>query len=225
MPSSIQYRSAVNLGEKKPIVVGVCVLAIVASILSLLITQCERSPKIDVSRYGAAAEGLAKKLSDNPPPGNKVVLIMMDPKIESQVFNAQADGFDRGFNSGKFDVAARVYIKLEDMERGTGSGMPTKVFFEVLDSHPDVDAIVSLVGIPLLTDDEIDQLPAKIPQLHALVLYGVGVKRAFDEGILAAAVLPKYEKIPEGPDPKDSQQLFDKYYQYVTDENYEGLTY
>jgi hypothetical protein len=217
----------VNLGEKKPIVVGVCVLAIVASILSLFITQCESSPKIDVSRYGAAAEGLARKLGENPPAGNNIVIVMMDPKIDSQVFHAQAEGFEEGFKAskGKFTEVDRFYIKLEDMERGTGSGMPTKVFFEVLDKHPDVDAIVSLVGIPLLTDDEIDQLPAKIPELHALVLYGVGVKRAFDEGILMAAVLPKYEKIPEGPDPKDSQQLFDKYYQYVTEENYEGLTY
>jgi hypothetical protein len=95
----------------------------------------------------------------------------------------------------------------------------------LLQKFPDVDVIVSLVGIPLLSDDEIDQLPVEIPRLFALILYGIGVKRAFDEGILSAAVIPKYDKIEEGSDPKDSEGLFNKYYRFVTEENYEDLTF
>jgi hypothetical protein len=217
----------VNLGEKKPIIIGVCVLAIIASFLSLFITQCERSPKVDVSRYAAASEGLARKMGQNLPSGTKMVLVTMDPSIDSQVFNAQLEGFDEGFKqyaSGIKEID-RYVVKLEDMERGTGSGMPAKIYFDVIEKYPDVDVIASLVGIPLLTNEEIDSLPWELPQIHALVLYGVGVKRAFDEGLISAAVLPRYEKIPEGPDPSDPEKLFDKYYQYVTEENYDGLTY
>jgi hypothetical protein len=217
----------VNLGEKKPLVVGVCIAAIIISILSLFITQCEKSPKIDVSRYGAAAEGLGKRVGTELADGSKIVIVGMDPKIESQVFTAQSKGFDRGFgpHEGKITVVEHYYIKLEDMSRGTGSGMPTKVYFDVIQKHPTVDAVVSLVGIPLLSDSEIDQLPANIPKLYALILYGIGVKRAFDEGILSAAVIPKYEKIEEGSDPQEADALFDKYYRYVTEQDYESLTF
>lgn len=216
-----------NLGEKKPLVVGVCIVAITISILSLFITQCERSPRIDVTRYAAAAEGLGKKLGEELPGASKVVLVVMDPKIESQVFNAQTKGFDKGLApfEEKVKIVDRYYIKLEDMSRGTGSGMPSKVYMELLQKYPDVDVIVSLVGIPLLSDDEIDQLPPNIPRLYALILYGIGVKRAFDEGVLSAAVIPKYDKIEEGPDPKDSEGLFNKYYRFVTEQNYEDLTF
>ena len=216
-----------NLGEKKPLVIGVCIVAIVISILSLFITQCESSPKIDVSRYAAAAEGLGKKLGQELPDGSKVVLVSMDPKIESQVFSAQMEGFDKGFApfTSKIEIVERYNIKLEDMSRGTGSGMPTKVYTDVLQKHPNVDVIASLVGIPLLSDEEIDQLPANIPKLYAMILYDIGVKRAFDEGILSAAVIPKYEKIDEGSDPKDAEALFNKYYRYVTEADYESLTF
>jgi len=215
------------LGEKKPLVVGVCVAAIIISILSLFITQCEKTPKIDVSRYAAAAEGLGKRLGQELPDGAKIVLVSMDPSIESQVFSAQMKGFDKGIApfTSKVNIVERYNIKLEDMSRGTGSGMPTKVYLDVIQKYPTVDAVASLVGIPLLSDEEIDQLPANIPKLYAMILYGIGVKRAFDEGILSAAVIPKYEKVEEGGDPKDSEALFNKYYRYVTEEDYESLTF
>src|SRR5207302_2027240 len=127
------YDLTVNLGEKKPLVVALCVGAIVISILSLFITQCERAPKIDVSRYAAASEGLAKRVGEDVPAGTKVVLIAMDPKIDSQVFKAQTKGFETGLaaQSAKLTIIDTVPIKLEDMSRGTGSGMPTKVYQEV----------------------------------------------------------------------------------------------
>lgn len=216
-----------NLGEKKPLVVALCIGAIVISILSLFITQCERAPKIDVSRYAAAAEGLAKHMGEELPEGTKVVLVVMDPNIKSQVFGAQTKGFETGFAAygSKIKIIETYPIKLEDMSRGTGSGMPTKVYFDILQKNPNVDVIASLVGIPLLTDAEIDQLPANIPKLYALILYGIGVKRAFDEGVLSAAVIPKYEKIEEGKDPKDSEGLFNKYYRFVNEQDYESLTF
>lgn len=216
-----------NLGDKKPLVVALCIGAIVISILSLFITQCERTPRIDVARYAAAAEGLAKHMGEDLPEGTKIVLVVMDPDIKSQVFSAQTKGFETGFaaHGSKLKIIETYPIKLEDMSRGTGSGMPTKVYFDVLQKHPDVDVIASLVGIPLLSDAEIDQLPANIPKLYALILYGIGVKRAFDEGILSGSVIPKYEKIEEGKDPQESEALFNKYYRFVNEKDYESLTF
>ena len=216
-----------NLGEKKPLVIGICAGAIAISILSLFLTQCERSPKIDLSRSEAATEGLGKRLGQELPQGSKVVLVVMDPKIDSPVFRAQTKGFDRGLDpyEGKIKIVDRVKIKFEDSARGTSSGMPNKVYFDILKDNPDVDAIVSMVGIPMLTDGEIDQLPANIPRLYAVILYHVGVKRAFEEGILSAAVIPRNERIEQSNDPQDADALFNKYYTYITEQNYETLTF
>ncbi len=214
-----------NLGAQKPLVTGICIAAIVISILSLFLTQCERSPKIDVSRQAAATEGLGKRLGQELPEGSKLVLVMMDSSVDSPVFRGQTQGFNRGFGpyEGKFKIVGRVTVKIDDMSRGTGAGMPNKVYLDILKQYPDADAVASLIGIPLLTDQEIDQLPANVPRLYAVILYGVGVKRAFEEGILSAAILPKIERInPEG-DPQDADALFDKYYRYITEQNYESL--
>lgn len=217
-----------NLSEKKPIVVAVCLIAIVVSLGSLLITQCGGGPKVDTARYAAASEALAEHVGEELPAGSSIVLIVMDPSIESPVFRAQIKGFDDAFAAYKDKIteAERVTIKLSDMDRGAGSGMPTKVYKQVIESHPNATAIVSLVGIPLLSDAEIDELPEQLPKMYALILYGVGVKRAFDEGLVNGAVLPRYDRAAEeGPEPKSAKEIFERYYQYVTDQNYENLTF
>ena len=86
-----------------------------------------------------------------------------------------------------------------------------------LERYPQAAALVSFVGDPQLSAENIHELPAHRPRL--IVVRGGKVEAArklFELGILDGAVLPCMEAPANDRPPKSAREWFDRFYLFVT---------
>ncbi len=93
------------------------------------------------------------------------------------------------------------------------------MFFAMLEKHPNVSAIVSFVGTPPLTDEEIRRLVRNIPKLIVADTARAGLKTSFEEGVIHLGIIrrPGIGEKAFKP-PKTLRQYFDQVYTVVTPE-------
>lgn len=96
-----------------------------------------------------------------------------------------------------------------------GSGLSAKRFLKIARKHKRVDAIVSFVGAPDVTPDDLKQLKS-IPKFIAEARSPERLEGLLEQKVLLAAVVPRYEFPAPGPrQPATSRQWFDHYYQVI----------
>ena len=82
-----------------------------------------------------------------------------------------------------------------------------------------MDAIVSFVGAPELSDQDLAQLKTS-PKLIAEAHSPERLINLLDKKILVSAIVPRFEFPAPGPrKPETSRQWFDHYFQIVTSES------
>ncbi|HUJ08614.1 MAG TPA: hypothetical protein VL171_01180 [Verrucomicrobiae bacterium] len=87
----------------------------------------------------------------------------------------------------------------------------------VLESHSQATALISFVGSPQLTDDNIRALPSPRPKLIVVRLAKLETARPLlQQGVVDAAVLPQTDAPSIGHPPKTAREWFDKYYIFAT---------
>ncbi|AKJ63759.1 hypothetical protein [Kiritimatiella glycovorans] len=106
------------------------------------------------------------------------------------------------------------------MPEAPGPGYPRDVFFMQLEAHPDAEAVVSLLGVPMLkAEDE----PKDIPPVYDLSLSSTfGYQPLFKHGFLKAAVTfrGRGERETEPAEGDSLGRVFRNHYLLVTPENY-----
>jgi hypothetical protein len=96
-----------------------------------------------------------------------------------------------------------------------GSGLSARRFLKIARKNKDVAAVISFVGAPELTDDEISQLKST-PRLFAETHSPEKLKKMFDKNILQLAIVPRFEfPAPGPPKPQTGRQWFDRYFQVI----------
>ena len=85
----------------------------------------------------------------------------------------------------------------------------------------DVDAIVSFVGAPNLSDADFTELEkTKLPKFVAECGSAAKLKKLFDKKVLQVAIVSRYQfPAPNRQDPKTAREWFEKRYQIVTGES------
>ncbi len=209
--------------KKKPLVTVVAVLAIVASLTWIYMTQCQsNTPKVNLNPFLAVGQVMAEetaKLLDNK--GEVVIVAMDTKKMKIPHVEAQLKTFnDTLKKQGGVTVMATESLSAEALGMvGPEMGLSSDNFFKVLEKYPNASAIVSFVGAPMLKDDEIARLPANTPKIVAFSAMGMGLKKLFEENVIQVAIVPNFEAKP-GPQkkPETLREWFDQYYKVVTKE-------
>jgi hypothetical protein len=92
--------------------------------------------------------------------------------------------------------------------------LPAAKLQDLLQKHATADCLVSFVGVPALTPEQIAQLPSPRPKVVAAVVFNPPSKAMFAGKVLYLAALPK-----SGADQADA----DGQYQIVTPETADSL--
>ncbi len=214
--------------KKKPMVTLIAILAIVVSLISIFITQCERPPKVNLKPYLAVSEVLADETAKLlGPEGGPIVVIAFDTKATKMpTIEAQLDAFTAAIKKkGNITIAATEAVPMDKLaEMGPEMGLPSEFFHKALEQHGSAKVIVSFLGAPSLKDDEIAKLPPNIPKIVVFSSFGMGLKKLFDEQVIQVAIVPSTEPAqPSDTKPSTSREWFDLYYQVVTKENTDKL--
>ena len=203
------------MNAKNLVAVG-AIVAIVAA--GVVIYRNARPPKDEVklSVQEAIGEALAEETIKATESKGKIVLITLE---EGQ--SPELDQYVAAFKDRIYDTPVKIartdHISDEKSGKyGPGSGMSGKRFVRIIKKYPEADAIVSFVGTPDGEDEALKEVTAPVPKFIAFSRAPDDIDEMFEDKLLFAAVVPRFEFPAPGPEkPKTKQEMFQKYYQVV----------
>ena len=204
----------------RPIVAVIAVVATVVSLAYLAYQMIPRQPKLDLNPYIGIGERMAGEITKLVGQKGHLVLVTMevqDFRLIGQ--DAQIEAFERALKKlGGPSISATEHHLVGSRVAGPPSGgFPRDLYIRLLERYAYVDAFVSFVGPPELTDKDYDLLPQRLPKMLIFSQSGVGLKKLFKEGIIQVAILPnRHAGSAPVPDTMTPAEWFSRYYEVVT---------
>ncbi len=202
-------------GTNQTLTVLIAVLVILVSGFWIWRTQFAGTANNE-ALHQAVGRVLAEQTAQVVGPTGKIVIVSMasghspELKVQVKTFEKELKGLGH--------VTIRDWVVLDPGDNPKyrpGSGLSAKRFLKIARKHPGVDAFVSFIGAPQMTDAELAELnPA--PKLIAETHSPEKLTNLFARKILVAAVVPRFQFPAPGPKkPQTGQQWFDRYYQVL----------
>ena len=194
---------------------GLSVAAIIVSVIWIYFTQF--ATRIHNPALHAAVGEVMADETVHLLPSNAAICVVTIPASDAPEIKVQMEAFEKQLKStSAITIKDKIVLDPRDNPKfRPGAGLSGKRLLKIARKHPDVDAIVSFVGAPELTDDEISQLKS-FPKFFAEARSPEKLKRMFDKNIVQLAVVPRFEFPAPGPQkPETSRQWFDRYFQVI----------
>ena len=200
-----------------------CVAAIAASAFWIYRTQFA-APKFNVALHEAVGRVMAEETARMLGNKGKVVVISIElagvPELK-----AQLAAFERALKKFPGVVLHKKYpLETDDKPKYSfGSGLSGRRYVRIVNKNLEADAFVSFVGAPALAPDELKELK-KLPPLLAEARSADKLKKPFDQKVLTAAVVQRFQfPTPVKGTPRTSQEWFDQRFQIITATNASNL--
>jgi hypothetical protein len=186
----------------------------------LLLSLNPHPPEIDRRPHEAAGAVLATEAMKLMEPGARLVVIARDPQpflVPGSA--AQLDGFLAALNEAGQSVASFQWIKLDPLRP---AAVPPGDFFELLRQSKESDVIVSFMGPPMLTPQQLAKLGSKRPHVLAIcpstVTAQADLRRLFERKLLAVAIIGRH-KTAEPDSVRHERNAFSRMFSLITSDN------
>jgi hypothetical protein len=209
-------KAIATAGKKKPAFVVTGALAAIAASGLWIYHYQFASSEVALPLHQSVGHVLAEETARRVGHVGSIVLVTMDTHNAPEL-KIQVKAFEKSLKLlGAITIQDKVILDPgENPKYRPGSGLSAKRFVKIARKHPGVDAIVSFVGVPQLSDAELAQLKTP-PKLIAETHSPERLMNLFEKKILQAAVVPRFEFPAPGPrKPETSRQWFDRYFQIV----------
>lgn len=146
----------------------------------------------------------------------KIVIVTMETKGAPEL-KVQMKAFQKNLKLlGGCTITDKVVLDPgENPKFRPGSGLSAKRFLKIARKHKGVDAIVSFVGAPEVTPEDLKQLRS-VPKFIAEARSPEKLVGLLEQKVLVAAVVPRFDFPAPGPRvPQTTRQWFDHYFQVV----------
>ncbi len=214
--------------KRRQITVVVAIFALIGSWVSMFFTECDQTPKPRMEPHLALGQLMAEETSKLLGGGGQVVVVTMYPPQGGSAVEANLNAFKKTLSGqGKVAVTAvETVVQPDAVEMAPMEGVPSSLFFRILEKYPNVSAIVSFAGAPLLSDEEITKMGEKIPKVIVFSSDGAGLKKCFEEKVVQAAIIFRTDATGDtSKKPGTLREWSDKYYQVVTPETASSLPF
>jgi len=175
-----------------------------------------KAPKHDVGLHQRIGEVMAEETARLVGPKGRLVLITIPTGPEPEL-RTQLDAFRRRLKTlGDYDLKEHELDTKDQPKYGLGAGLSGRRFVRTIKNNPKADGIVSFVGAPRLSEDELTALP-KAPKFIAEARSPDHLPKLFQKQIIQVAIVSRFVfPAPDPRTPKTAQQWFDKRYQIIT---------
>jgi len=205
-----------KLTSKQALTVAVAVLAIAVSLAWMLWFSFGSSNQ-NAMLHRAVGQVMAEETVRVVAKPGKIVVVTVDCHVAPEL-KPQIDAFKKRLKElGTITVKDTIELDAKDNPKYRPvAGLSAKRFLKIARKNTDADAIVSFVGAPELTIEEIAQMkvpPKFIAETHSPEKLAALVEKK----ILLSAIVPRYEFPAPGPrKPKTERQWFDRYFQILS---------
>ncbi len=198
-------------------IIPLAVVVILASAAWIYYSEFKK-PDINLPLHQAVGHVMAEETSRIVGHGGRILIVTAEAQNAPEL-KAQVQTFEKDLKRLGITVKNKITLDPADNAKyRPGAGLSAKHFLKIAKKGASVDAIVSFVGAPRLSDAELAQLKATtkfIAETHS----PERLLNLFDKKILSVGIVPRFEFPAPGPrKPQTSRQWFDHYFQIVTPE-------
>ena len=171
---------------------------------------------------GRVLGGETLKLRDS---ASRLVVITRDTEgFKALASTAQLEGFQHALKQGGAKISATHVLKVDPLRV---VGVPPGDFFELLRKSADNDVIISFLGPPVLSADQIARLGNKRPHVLAVcsgsMPQQIDLRKVFEQKLLQAVVISRPDAPRAATGSGGGQDGFDRVFKLITAENLSEL--
>ena len=206
----------------RPLILVATVLVIIICVVFAMIyvASWQGPPQFttDLTTFQAAGETAADetlKLLNRH--GKIVVLVPNAVESKVPVVAAVIAGFTVAVQKQPgVTVVATEPVTIQDLQlNGLDKGLSPRRYRALVQQHPDVDAVVSLAGVPLLQDADWKDLPAQRPKFIAVfttdrLMTSARLRKLFAEHVVQLAIIPRPAPPAGAKVPKTAHDRFEQ---------------
>ena len=182
-----------------------------------------RKPGVNVTLHQEIGRVLAHETAALLANKGKVVIIALDgPKYPEM--KAQLHAFKEALRSTGVTIKETYLLETDEKPKyAVGSGLSARRYVRIVNKNRSTDAIVSFVGVPDLSDDDIKELK-KTPKFIAETRSADKLHKLFRKDMVHVAVVARFTfPAPVKGKPRTPRAWFDKYFEVVSTENAKRL--
>lgn len=182
--------------RKKQMIATAATVAIVISFLSISLTMCPERPSRQTEPIKQTGQRIAEETCRLLGNQGSVVVVTLD----SDPLDVQLKAFRKTIAAHKaVRIQAVQRARESDLARGVwGIGLSAEYFLKLLAGHSSADALVSLVGPPIIPDEKLAELPPNRPRVVVFAPLAAGVRHLIARGVITLAIVPDAPAPPAG---------------------------
>lgn len=185
----------------------------------------EAPPRLDRRPQMALGQALAEEAIKLLGNGGRVTLIARDTStVKNPASDWQVKAFSDTLRRAKLAVTATNFVQLDPLRVVR---VPPGEFFAAIKKNSEADVVASLLGPPMLNNDDIGRLGERRPHIVAVcsssMLGQMNLKELFGQNLLHLAIINRPRPAPELPASDNLHDWFDHFYQVVTPANLSEL--
>jgi hypothetical protein len=195
---------------------AICLLATAASTVWIYRTEFA-APKFKVPLHRAVGQVMAEEVSRLLGHQGAVVLISMET-TKAPELKVQMEEFESTLKRiGKVTVKKTYNLETEGKAKyGVGSGLSARRFVRLVNKNLDADALVSFVGAPTLSAEELKEIPRR-PKFIAESRSVDKLDKLFEDKAIDLAIVSRFTfPAPIEGKPNTLREWFDKYFEITT---------
>lgn len=195
-----------------------CVPLVVLCICWLAGSGCDSKQETtaDSDRFTLLGKIMAGKTRELCKDQGKVVLVISEnDRGNSTPFDLAYEAFRKSLGD-TVQVACTEIVKTPKVLMRGEDALTAEKFVELLQKNSSADFLVSFIGVPLLTPQQIAQLPSPRPRVVEVIVLTPPTKTMLAGNTVCLAALFKVGSMP--PPGGSTQELFDAQYQLVSPE-------
>lgn len=178
-------------------------------------------PRLETKPHEALGQVLAEQAGKLLGSGGRLIVITLDTDTFTMpAAEAQWRSFQKTLRRAGTAIAVTRVLKVDPLR---AVAVPAGDFFEILRKASEADVVVSFLGPPALSPDQIAKLNGKQPRVLAVCTGAlppeVDLKALFAAKVLRVAILSRKDPPPGPPADGSSSAWFERLYQMVTSEN------
>jgi hypothetical protein len=206
---------------KKTLLGIISTLVLLGASASLYLSLYGLPPRIDPRPHRALGRTLASEALKLGGPGARVIVIARDTEFyRNPDADEQLKALTEAIVKGGGTVSLANKLKVDPLRV---MSVPPGDFLQILKKATEKDVVVSLLGPPVFTREQVTSLQGKALKVIAVCTGNLprqnDLKQPFDQGILKVAVVSKKGAQRHGPATEDTQTWFDHLYALVTPAN------
>jgi hypothetical protein len=189
-----------------------------ASCACLVLAGCHSGGNVPGGPYVALGEMTAKATADMLGGRGKLAIVVGETDKNTDTSLGQAlKSFTGALKSSSgITVTSTETVPVPATLAPGVEPLTAEQFIELVQKHAGDDVLVSFVGVPRLTRDQIAQLPTPRPKVVAAMNYNPPSKLLFEQGVLCFAVIPQPAEDSSGSPPKTTAELFRAHFRFVS---------